>query len=534
MSATNATFSMDSNKTNVLTWGILKASSMEAAIHLCPDLFTNSEIYKNTKIEDIWSVFNITQKLTKVHSEEILNVECLEYSLPSWTRSMLANDQAVKWAKAKVCVYADSILCVGQVKKFQEQQKDGKDKIEDLKMYPSYQDASGLDGEPIEFEWKYFRGFRTLSTNIKPEDFKDRIIFMSMFNDIVWKKNDFECRRSQELRHEVLTKTSDDSGSRIGRKVVWRFPWSKRTVELHRQQDGTAIQRDWSSCLQKYQCFESWNLEAKEKQVYAWHKKKKDESLFLWTKILTWWSQKKWNCWCLFRPRRVETGCKEAHWASKSWKRRYSLHNFVNKLSSNILWLPGIILKFDQMQTTGGEVEFSILSENQSVVSCSRRHHHWTSFGSSRCKNSWQLLHRSCNSINCKPRQNTQLTLFFREEERFVNEIHEHKQVLRSSNELLANIHESGRNEEGQVTRSHKETWAAPSTKEISAGPVILTPRASLFTKRNHAHIAGLEYCIKRGWITCQHAQAKAHNIWSATSNQCGDTSAHILCLELG
>ena len=24
----------------------------------------------------------------------------------------------------------------------------------------------------------------------------------------------------------------------------------KRTVALHRQQDGTAIQRDWSSCLQ--------------------------------------------------------------------------------------------------------------------------------------------------------------------------------------------------------------------------------------------------------------------------------------------
>ena len=51
-----------------------------------------------------------------------------------------------------------------------------------------------------------------------------------------------------------------------------------------------------------------------------------------------------------------------------------------------------------------------------------------------------------------------------REEERFVNEIHDHRQELRSSNELLANLHESGRNEEGKVTRSQKETWAAPST----------------------------------------------------------------------
>ena len=64
----------------------------------------------------MWSVLNITRKLIKEHSAEILNVECLEYSSPSWTWSILANDQAVKWAKAKVCVYADAVLCVGQVK----------------------------------------------------------------------------------------------------------------------------------------------------------------------------------------------------------------------------------------------------------------------------------------------------------------------------------------------------------------------------------------------------------------------------------
>ena len=68
------------------------------------------------------------------------------------------------------------------------------------------------------------------------------------------------------------------------------------------------------------------------------------------------------------------------------------------------------------------------------------------------------------------------------EEERFVNEIHDHRRELRSSNELLVNLHESGRNEDRKVTRSHKETWAAPRTKETSANPVILTPGASLFT----------------------------------------------------
>ena len=38
-----------------------------------------------------------------------------------------------------------------------------KGQLEDLKKYSSYQDAVGLDGEAIEFEWNFFPGFSTLS-----------------------------------------------------------------------------------------------------------------------------------------------------------------------------------------------------------------------------------------------------------------------------------------------------------------------------------------------------------------------------------
>ena len=76
-------------------------SSMKAAIHLGPIFLSNSEIYKNTKFEFFERVFNITQQLVREHSEESLNVKCLEYSSLSWARSVLANDQAVKWANQK-------------------------------------------------------------------------------------------------------------------------------------------------------------------------------------------------------------------------------------------------------------------------------------------------------------------------------------------------------------------------------------------------------------------------------------------------
>ena len=67
----------------------------------------------------------------------------------------------------------------------------------------------GIDGEAIEFEWTMFPGFSSLSIlreiqrdlereNIQAEDFKDRIIFMSMFNDIEWKTNDENCISNAE------------------------------------------------------------------------------------------------------------------------------------------------------------------------------------------------------------------------------------------------------------------------------------------------------------------------------------------------
>ena len=57
-----------------------------------------------------------------------------------------------------------------------------------------------IDGEPMEFEWKNFPGSttlgildeiqRTMISELKcdPEQFKGRVIFMSMYNDIEWTK----------------------------------------------------------------------------------------------------------------------------------------------------------------------------------------------------------------------------------------------------------------------------------------------------------------------------------------------------------
>ena len=67
------------------------------------------------------------------------------------------------------------------------------------------------DGEPMEIEWNIFPGFSTLelvrevqkfmSNMGEPLQFQGRIIFMSMFNDIMWKSkdNEMECIANSTL-----------------------------------------------------------------------------------------------------------------------------------------------------------------------------------------------------------------------------------------------------------------------------------------------------------------------------------------------
>ena len=126
--------------------------------------------------------------------------------------------------------------------------------------------------------------------------------------------------------------------------------------------------------------------------------------------------------------------------------------------------------------------EFSILPENPSFgVSFSRRHHHWTNSGSSRCKNCWRIWHRGCNSINCEPRIHNSLCDIQRR--RSSCEWNSWSQTRAQVQQWIASKPSRIMKKE-KVTRSHKETWAAPSTKETSARLVIFATRVSLFTKR--------------------------------------------------
>ena len=96
-------------------------------------------------------------------------------------------------------------------------------------------------------------------------------IFMSMFNDIEWKTKDENCisngEESQELRNEILARSLDILGSRVGREVVWQFfSRSKKGSGIVTAENMVQRFRETGHLVfKKYQCLESWNLEAKER-----------------------------------------------------------------------------------------------------------------------------------------------------------------------------------------------------------------------------------------------------------------------------
>ena len=123
---------------------------MKAAIHLDLRHTDNLEVCKNSEFEDIESLFNITKKLISENSET-LNVNSIESTSLSWTRSTLLNDRALKWTKARVHVYSDSVLCLGKIHDSTEAPRQWNGQVAELRMQICFLGGPlALDGEPIE------------------------------------------------------------------------------------------------------------------------------------------------------------------------------------------------------------------------------------------------------------------------------------------------------------------------------------------------------------------------------------------------
>ena len=402
------------------------SSSMKAAIHLGPNYLANSEICKNTKFKEITSLFNIIQKLVVEHSEEILSVKCLECSSPSWTRSVSSRDQAIRWAKEKESVKADSAPCVGQMKDSPGAIDRWKAQVEGLRWYSSYQDAVGIDGEAIEFQWKNFRIFIIVYSsedpknlarkNIQPEEFKDRIIFTPMFNDIEWKKNDENCVSNAEKVKNYAMKLSQGFGTFFGSWVILCSKsisaWSRGILKQMKDKNTTHFNADsmdtelWFQTSHSVQQFS--NLRSSGELVSSIKFEKEEEGrvgIPLDNKILNKFILK---IQFLVSPPTIATRSRMREnvlsleaLASIQLTQLFEIAYFQYRVTAD---------KQYKIRPDGDDGQGSItppcreytfsrsFRKSQVLASIPEG---WASFGSSNCESSWWIWKRSCDSVNC-------------------------------------------------------------------------------------------------------------------------------------
>ena len=111
-------------------------------------------------------------------------------------KSLDKDEEVISLSHAKVYVFSDSLLCLGKVNQNPSSNTVCEEQLGWFKDSPQYRTLDTIDGKPMEFEWNIFPGFTTLqfvdevqkfmSKMGEPEQFQGRIIFRSMFNDIIW------------------------------------------------------------------------------------------------------------------------------------------------------------------------------------------------------------------------------------------------------------------------------------------------------------------------------------------------------------
>ena len=163
----------------------------------------------------------------------------------------------VKWTKAKVHVYSDSVVCLGRLSEPPEANQRWDGQLTDFQSTTSYQQLHGVDGKPIEFEW-----------NILPELTSLQILQKIQRDLQGWNIESSSCLCSttligqeKDMKRNVfrIPKRSSRRTRRDSRKDIGRI-----TILTG---NGILAHHSWYDDS-SYQCqrFESWNLERSERK----------------------------------------------------------------------------------------------------------------------------------------------------------------------------------------------------------------------------------------------------------------------------
>ena len=168
------------------------------------ELLRQFAIHQNTGANlTMKQMFEISEQLILEQSDEIFGVSQISWESSPWKQFFLVNDEEViSLSHAKVYVFLDSVLRLGKMNQNPTSIIVWERQLGWFKDSSQHRTLDTVDGEPMDLEWNIFPGFTKLqlvhevqkfmSKMGEPEQFQGRIIFMSMFNDIIWGSTDNE------------------------------------------------------------------------------------------------------------------------------------------------------------------------------------------------------------------------------------------------------------------------------------------------------------------------------------------------------
>ena len=138
------------------------AVTMESAVFMEKNFQDNQNSIVNTTDLTLKKMFDISAKLVG-EQDEISNVDTIRWEKHSWKYLLLIGDETIiNLQRAKVCVFSNSVLCLGKVLQHPNANESWKERIEWITTSQSHRDVDGISGEPTEFECNIFPGFTTL------------------------------------------------------------------------------------------------------------------------------------------------------------------------------------------------------------------------------------------------------------------------------------------------------------------------------------------------------------------------------------
>ena len=81
--------------------------------------------------------------------------------------SLVGDEEVISLSSTKVYVFSDSVLCLGKMNEKPQSNCAWEDRLTRFKNSSEYRALCTIDGEPMEFEWNIFPGFRYCSLSVK-------------------------------------------------------------------------------------------------------------------------------------------------------------------------------------------------------------------------------------------------------------------------------------------------------------------------------------------------------------------------------